>query len=153
MATASKTQPVFVYTPASQLTDPGGLWRIMRRDLAASRELAWRLLVRNISSRYRNTMLGYLWAFLPPVLNTLVFVFLQKAGYFTVGQTQVPYPLFLLSGLILWQVFTDSINAPLRMFHQSYSILTKVNFPRESLIIAGVGEVLFGFLVRFAFMI
>src|SRR5258705_4599679 len=111
----------------------------MLRDLAASRELAWRLLVRNISSRYRHTMLGYLWAFLPPVLNTLVFVFLQKAGYFTVGQTGVPYALFLLAGLILWQAFSDAINAPLKMVQQSYSVLTKVNFPRESLIIAGVG--------------
>jgi len=120
----------------------------MLRDLALSRELAWRLFVRNISSRYRQTILGYVWAIVTPIATTSVFVFLQKAGYFTVGETQVPYTVFLLTGLILWQVFADAVHAPLRMVQQSYSILTKVNFPREALIVAGIGEVLFTFLIR-----
>ncbi len=120
----------------------------MLRDLALSRELAWRLFLRNISSRYRQTILGYAWAVVTPIATTSVFVFLQKAGYFTVGETQVPYAVFLLTGLILWQVFADAVHAPLRMVQQSFSILTKVNFPREALIIAGVGEVLFTFLIR-----
>lgn len=153
MSTSSKTQPIVVYTPASQLINPARLFREMLRDIAACRELAWRLLVRNISSRYRHTLLGYIWAFLPPIMTTFVFVFLQRAGYFTVGQTQVPYPVFLLVGLLLWQLFADAVQAPLRMVQQSYSILTKVNFPREALIIAGVGEVFFSFLIRLALMV
>ena len=152
MAPRSHSQPFCVYTPASQLTDPARLFRAMAGDIAASRELAWRLLARNLHSRYRHALLGYFWAFLPPVLTTAIFVFLQKAGYFTVGQTPVPYSVFLFAGLILWQVFSDAIAMPLRMVQQSYSILTKVNFPREALIIAGIGEVLFGFFIRFALM-
>lgn len=153
MAVRSHSQHFCVYTPASQLTDPGRLFRLMLADLAASRELAWRLLVRNVSSRYRHSLLGYLWAFLPPLLTTSVFVFLQKAGYFTVGQTPVPYAVFLFAGLILWQVFSDAINMPLHMVQQSYSILTKVNFPREALVVAGIGEVLFGFLIRLSLLL
>ena len=153
MKLRSNSEPFCVYTPASQLIDPARLIRDMLCDIAASRELAWRLLVRNISSRYRHTALGYLWAFLPPILSTAVFVFLQQSGYFTVGQTPVPYAVFVFAGLILWQVFCDAIAMPLRMVQQSYSILTKVNFPREALIIAGAGEVLFGFFIRFALMI
>ena len=124
----------------------------MIHDIAVSRELAWRLLVRNLSSRYRHTVFGYVWAFLPPVLSTAVFVFLHQSGYFTVGQTPVPYAVFLFAGLILWQLFCDAIAMPLRMVQQSHAILTKVNFPREALIIAGVGEVLFGFVIRFALL-
>ena len=139
---------VTVYSPVSPLADPRQLWRDMLRDISCSKELAWRLFVRNISSRYRQTMLGYLWAFLPPIMTSVVFVYLQQAGYFTVGTTHVPYVVFVLSGVILWQVFTDALNAPLRMVQQSFSILTKVNFPREALIFAGMGEVLFGFLIR-----
>ncbi len=153
MELRSNSEPFCVYTPASQLTDPARLVGAMLGDIAASRELAWRLLVRNISSRYRHTVFGYVWAFLPPILSTAVFVFLQQSGYFTVGQTPVPYAVFLFAGLILWQVFCDAIAMPLRMVQQSYSILTKVNFPREALIIAGVGEVLFGFVIRFAMML
>ena len=151
--TAPKTIPISIYTPASQLTEPGHLFRGMLRDMVMSRELAWRLLVRNISSRYRHTLFGYVWAFLPPIMTAGVFVFLQKAGYFTVGQTQVPYAVFVLTGLILWQAFADAVHAPLRLVQQSHSILTKVNFPRESLILAGVGEVLFASLIRLGLLV
>lgn len=139
---------VAVYTSASQLADPKALIQRMVRDLGLSRQLAWRLFVRNISSRYRQTVLGYVWAIMTPIATTSVFVFLRESGYFTVGQTEVSYPVFLLTGVILWQLFADSVHAPLRMVQQSYSILTKVNFPREALILAGVGEVLFTFLIR-----
>jgi lipopolysaccharide transport system permease protein len=125
----------------------------MFRDLALSRELAWRLFVRNISSRYRQTILGYAWAIVTPIATASVFVYLQKAGYLAVGDTQVPYGVFLLTGLVLWQGFADAVQAPLRMVQQSYSILTKVNFPREALILAGVGEVLFTFLIRLGLIV
>jgi lipopolysaccharide transport system permease protein len=153
MITSSKTQRIFVYTPESQLTNPARLFRQMLRDVAACRELAWRLFVRNISSRYRHTFFGYVWAFLPPIMTAGVFVFLQKSGYFIVGQTAVPYAIFVLAGLILWQAFADAVHAPLRLVQESHSILTKVNFPRESLILAGVGEVLFASLIRLALLI
>jgi lipopolysaccharide transport system permease protein len=150
---APKTIPILVYTPASQLTNPGQLVRGMLRDIVISRELAWRLFVRNISSRYRHAFLGYVWAFLPPIMTAGVFVFLQRAGYFTVAQTQVPYAVFVLAGLILWQAFADAVQAPLRLVQQSHSILTKVNFPREALVLAGVAEVLFASLIRLALLV
>jgi lipopolysaccharide transport system permease protein len=52
--------PEVVYTPDSQLRRPRQLVRSMVADLLASRELAWRLLVRNISAQYRQSLLGYL---------------------------------------------------------------------------------------------
>lgn len=139
---------VTVYTPVSPLADPLRLMRDMLRDISASKELAWRLFVRNLSSKYRQTLLGYLWVFLPPIMTTSVFVYLHRVGYFAIGPTNVSYVVFVFVGLILWQVFTDALNAPLRMVQQSFSLLTKVNFPHEALIIAGLGEVIFGFLIR-----
>ena len=53
-----------VYTPESQIRHPLKLLKSMIFDLKASRELAWRLFVRNISALYRQTALGYFWAFL-----------------------------------------------------------------------------------------
>jgi lipopolysaccharide transport system permease protein len=140
--------PIMIYGPGSLLREPSRLFRDMRRDLAASRELAWRLFMRNISAKYRQTMLGYAWAFLPPVFTTLVFVFLRNAGFFNVPETKVPYVVFVLAGMVLWEVFADALNSPIRMVAQSTSMLTKVNFPREALILAGIGEVLFSFLIR-----
>lgn len=150
---AADNELVTVYSAASQLRDPAQLTRDMLRDLAASRELAWRLFARNVSARYRQTFLGYTWAVLPPLLTTLVFVLLHQAGFFSVEKTSVPYGLFVLSGMTFWQLFADALQAPMRMVAQSTSMLTKVRFPREALILAAAGEVLFAFIIRFALLI
>ena len=139
---------ISVYTSSSQLADPRQFCLRLLKDLAASRELAWRLFLRNVSSHYRHTLFGYTFAFLPPALNAGVFIFLHSAGYFAVADTQVPYTIFILASVTLWQTFADAAYAPLRLVQQSRSILTKVNFPREALILAGVGEVLFAALIR-----
>jgi lipopolysaccharide transport system permease protein len=150
---ASDSELVTVYSAASQLRDPAQLARDMLHDLGASRELAWRLFVRNVSARYRQTFLGYTWAVLPPLLTTLVFVCLHQAGFFSVEKTSVPYGLFVLSGMTFWQLFADALQAPMRMVSQSAPMLTKVRFPREALILAAAGEVLFAFAIRFALLI
>ena len=144
--------PETVYSTEAQLLHPATLLRRMGRDLVGSRELAWRLFVRNVSARYRQTALGYLWAVLPPLAATAVFVALRRSGVFTTGDTGVPYVPFLVAGLVLWQTFVDALYAPLRIVMQSKAMLVKINFPREALILAGVAEVLFNFLVRAALL-
>jgi lipopolysaccharide transport system permease protein len=66
--------PLFsrVYTPESPLASPGKLWRKMVQDLWASRELACRLAVRDISAQYRHSVLGVLWALIYPLTTTAV---------------------------------------------------------------------------------
>jgi lipopolysaccharide transport system permease protein len=145
--------PEIVYTPESQLRRPGFLMRGMLRDFRASRELAWRLLVRNISSKYRQTLLGYVWAFLPPLVTALIWVFLNSQGVVDFGDTGCPYALYVMIGTLLWQVFADAIRAPLEMMESCKSMLAKVNLPKEALVLAGVGEVLFSFLVRFVLIV
>lgn len=117
-------------------------------DLRASRELAWRLFVRDITAQYRQTVLGYLWAFLPPIATSLTFVFLNSQNILSITETTLPYPAFVLIGTTLWQTFVDAINSPLKLVQSSKAMLAKINFPREALILAGLGEVFFNFAVR-----
>jgi len=137
-----------VYSPEPMLKRPGELIRSMKADLLASFALAWRLLVRNLSAQYRQTVLGYLWAFIPPVCVTAIWVFLNSRRILNVEDTGMPYPLFALTGIVLWQTFVDAINSPLNQVNDSRAMLAKVNFPREALILAGLGEVLFSFMIR-----
>jgi len=137
-----------IYTPESQLRSPARLARSMWSDLKASRSLAWRLMVRDISARYRQSALGILWAFLPPLVTAFTFVILNRAALINVGPTHVPYPVFVLSGAVLWQLFTESLAAPLKMIENSKSMLAKINFPREALILSGMGQVVFDFAIR-----
>jgi len=145
--------PITVYTPESALRHPGRLFREMFRDLLASRELAWRLFVRDISARYRQSMLGYVWAFLPPIVGTFTFVLLNRSGVLATGETSIPYPAYVMIGTLLWQVFADSINAPIKTVTAAKSMLAKINFPREAILVSGVLEVLFNFLIRLVLLV
>ena len=139
---------VAVYSPESQLRTPGLLLRSMWRDLQASRELAWRLFVRDISARYRQSLLGVFWAFLPPIITGLVFIILQSKKVVNFGETDIPYPVFVLVGTTLWQLFTEGLNAPLKSVQLAKPMLAKINFPREALIVSAFYDVLFNLLIK-----
>ena len=145
--------PKAVYSTESQLRHPAVLLRGMWEDLKASRELAWRLFIRNISAQYRQTLLGYLWAFIPPVFTTLVFVFLTRSKILTVGDTGIPYPAYVMIGTVLWYVFLESVNSPVKLVSTSRFMLTKIHFPREALVLAALGEVVFNFFIRVVLLI
>jgi lipopolysaccharide transport system permease protein len=137
-----------IYTPESQMKTPKNLLRLMWSDFKESKELAWRLAVRDISAQYRQSLLGIAWAFLPPIAMALVFILLQSKKVVSFGTTDIPYPVFTIVGTTLWQVFTESINAPLKSVMASKTMLAKINFPREALIISAFYQTVFGFLIK-----
>jgi lipopolysaccharide transport system permease protein len=147
--------PKVIYTPESALRHPRQLFGLMISDLLASRGLAWRLLVRNLNAQYRQSILGYLWAFVPPIVTTLTFIFLNSQQILNLSNrdNNVPYPVFVMVGTVLWQGFVDALNSPLKLLSQSKSMLAKVNFPREALILAGLGEVAFNFIIRLVLLL
>ena len=148
MKTDSTPLPKTVYSAESSLRNPLVLLKSLFVDLKASRELAWRLFVRNISSKYRQTCLGYLWALLPPLFTTLLWVFLNGQNLVKIENTAIPYPAFVLIGTLIWQIFIDALKNPISMVTANRTMLTRINLPREALILAGLGEVGFNFLIR-----
>ncbi len=142
-----------VYTPQSQLREPLALLRGMFADLIRARELSWRLFVRDVSSQYRQSLLGYLWAFLAPLMTTVLWVFLNSQGILKVGSTSIPYPVYVMTGTMLWQGLVDAMKMPLGRVVSSKAMLTKVNFPREALIISGLYQVLFRTALRAALLV
>jgi lipopolysaccharide transport system permease protein len=147
------TLPVTVYTPESSLASPSKMLREMLHDLLASRELAWRLAVRDISAQYRQAFLGILWAFILPLANTLTWVFLSGAGIVKVGETALPYPVYVFTGTMLWAIFMDAMNAPLGQTNAARGMLAKLNFPREALILSGIYQTLFNAGIKIALLL
>lgn len=137
-----------VYKPESQMRNPGRVAAGMIGDLWNSRELAWRLTLRNIKALYRQSLLGYFWAFLPAIVMTATMVYLRGSGVFSVGDTDIPYPAFVLIGTILWQTFSEATVGTIRTVVQARPMLAKINFPREALFLAAIGETIFNFLVK-----
>lgn len=146
-------EQIKVYTPASSLANPLILLRNIFGDLIAGNELALRLAVRDISSQYRQTFLGPAWAFILPLANTFIWVLLNSSGVISVSTSPLPYPLYVFSGTILWAIFMEALNAPLQQVGAARGMLTKLNFPRESLIMSGIYQVLFNSVIKLILLI
>lgn len=144
---------VTVYSAQSSIRNPVQLVQNIFSDFWQGRELAWRLFLRNIRGLYRQTLLGLFWAFLPPIANTAIWIFLRQANVFSMGDTQVDGTVYILTGMILWQAFIDAFQMPLAMLNKNRNLISKLNFPRESLILVGFGEVLFDLLIRLLLLV
>ena len=145
--------PLTTYSPESALASPGKMLVAMFRDLCAGRELAWRLTVRDISAQYRQAFLGILWAFIMPLANTVVWVFLSSTGIISVPDTALPYPVYVFTGTMLWAIFMDALNAPLQQANAAKGMLAKLNFPREALILSGIYQTLFNAAIKVALLL
>lgn len=134
---------ITIYTPESSLAKPRTMVAEMFQDLARGRELAWRLVVRDIQAQYRQAFLGILWAFITPLATTITWIFLAGTGIVTVGATDLPYPVYVFTGTLLWSILTEAMTSPLQRTNQSRDMLAKLNFPREALVVSGIYQLLF----------
>lgn len=132
-----------IYSPESSLKTPLKLIEDIWRDTNLGKELAWRLAVRDISALYRQSILGILWAFILPIANTITWIFLNGSGIVAVGDTDIPYPVYVFTGTMLWAIFMDGVQLPLQKTTQSKNMLAKINLPSEAIILSGVYQSLF----------
>ncbi len=141
-------QRITIYSSESSLSDPRKMIRGMLFDLFSGRELAWQLAVRDIKAQYRQAALGLLWAFILPLANTAVWLFIQGSGIVNLKPTTLPYPIYVFTGTILWSIFMDAVNSPLQQTLAAKPMLAKINFPREALILSGIYQTLFNAAIK-----
>jgi len=145
--------PERVYSPEPLLQHPWKMLVAIAADVWAGRELAWRLFMRDLKAQYRQTILGYVWAFLPPLVASATFIFLQSQGITKISGTGIAYPAFAMMGTLLWQVFVDSMQSPLQSFGAAKSMLVKINFPREAVLVGGLYMVIFNLFIRLVLVV
>lgn len=93
------------------------------------RELLFSLVKRDLQVRYRQTIIGGLWAIVQPLTTMIIFSFFF--GHLAnISGGGVPYPIFSYAGLLLWTYFTGAITASSASMVASSSLITKVYFPR-----------------------
>ena len=142
-----------IYTPASRIRSPRRLLVEMWRDLWLSRSLAWRLFIRDIQSQYRSSFLGTAWAIVPAAITAGGLAFASNAGVINVGATDIPYPAFVMLGTILWQTFLEAFKSPEQAIKASRTVLSRVKFPHEAIILSQLGQVLFNLLLKLALLV
>lgn len=142
-----------VYRPQSELRRPLHLIKSMGKDFMGARELAWQLMKRDISAQYRQSYFGFAWAFIPPLVTAAGLTFASNSGVLNIGETDFPYPAFVIFSMTLWQVFTEAVTLPIQNLNAAKMMLAKINFPREALIMAAIGQVLFNFLIKLVLVV
>ena len=137
------SESLVVYTPGPSLGHGREVLSDMARDLKASIGLSLQFAGSDLRTQYRQMALGMFWAFLIPMANASIWLFIQSAGIVRVTETGLPYPAYVVSGTLLWSIFMDAVNAPLQQTLAARQVLPKINFPREALILAGIAQASF----------
>jgi lipopolysaccharide transport system permease protein len=127
--------------------------RGMLRELPQAHELGMRLFKRNLKAMYRQSVLGFAWALIPPLVTAALWIFLRSNGVMSMGDTGISYAVFVLTGTLLWQIFSESINAPINSINSNKAMLSKINIPREGLLLAGIYELAFNMAIKIGMIV
>ncbi len=108
--------------------------------LVQYRELVWLLIGNSIKTRYRRSMLGVVWTLLNPLLNMLVLSF----AFSHVFRTTIPhYPVYVLTGLIVWNFFAQTTVSSMQQLVWGGSLIKRVYIPRTIFAVSATGNGLF----------
>jgi len=127
----------YVFAAESALRSPGTLIRRILHDMFITRQLALTLAIRDIKAQYRQSLFGLVWMVLPPLVLTVGLTVLRANKVVNVeGPEGFNYSAYLLISTSLWSMFMASVNGPIQALALSKGVLTRVSFPRETVVVA-----------------
>jgi lipopolysaccharide transport system permease protein len=153
MHTVDKNKSMKIYEPNYLLKAGIRIWPEMLNELIEYRGLIWRLVIRDISARYRQSVLGILWSFLTPLFMTVIFVVVKNNRILQIGETMMPYAAYVFFGQMIWLLFSQGLTSASNSLISSSSLLAKINFPKEVLILSALGQTIFDFIIRIPLLI
>jgi lipopolysaccharide transport system permease protein len=126
------------------------------RELWEYRELLYFFAWRDIKVRYRQTVLGVLWAIIQPFLTMVIFnLFFGRLA--NIPSDGVPYPVFSFAALVPWTFFANALTQASNSLVMSGNMLKKIYFPRLALpiatVVAGVVDFVLAFIVLLCIML
>jgi ABC-2 type transport system permease protein len=114
------------------------------RELLGYREILLNLVRKELKVKYTASVLGAVWSLLNPVVFLIVFTFVV----IVTGNNIPHFPVFLLSGLLAWNMFSVSMTQGARAVLDNANLVKKVYFPRELLPLAAIGVSLVDFVLQ-----
>jgi homopolymeric O-antigen transport system permease protein len=129
------------------IIEPQSGWRLLDwKELWAYRELLYVLTVRDIKVRYKQTVLGFAWAIIQPVMMMVVFS-IFFGGLAKMPSDGLPYPIFVYAALLPWTFFANAITNSANSLVGSANLVSKVYFPRLIIPLSSVGSGLVDFAI------
>jgi lipopolysaccharide transport system permease protein len=139
--------------PSIVIIEAGRTERHYWLDLWRYRELFRVLAWRDVAVRYKQTIIGVLWALIRPVLSMLVLtiIFGRIAKLPTDGHA--PYPLVVFAGILPWMLFSTGLSAASESLIRNDDLISKVYFPRLIVPVATIVVAFLDFLISFAILL
>jgi ABC-2 type transport system permease protein len=117
--------------------------------LAAHREILANLTRKELKVKYAASVLGAVWSLLNPVVFLVVFSFVVRM----LGNNVPNYPVYLLSGLLAWNLFSGSLQTGARSVLDNANLVKKVSFPHEILPLSSVGVALIDYVLQLSVLL
>lgn len=141
--------------PHLHIEASGRLVSLKFGELWSFRELLYFLIWRDIKIRYKQTVLGVLWAVIQPLMTMVVFsIFFGKLG--KMPSDGIPYPIFSFAALVPWTLFSNGLTQATTSLVSSSNLIKKVYFPRliipAAAVLAGVVDFVIALAVLLAMM-
>lgn len=111
------------------------LWRLS--DIF---RLSSHLFVRTVGARYRKSYLGYFWMLVPPLFISGVATLAVRAGALHGTTSHLPQFLFTTIGVVIWMTFVEAFETPYGAIEEARPYMTRINFPREVVVLAKLYE-------------
>lgn len=121
-------------------------WQLDWQELWHFKDLFYFLTWRDVKVKYKQTIIGALWALFQPVASMVIFsIFFGK--FVRMPSDNIPYPIFVYTGLLFWTLFVSSLSNVSDSFLSNEKIITRVYFPRIILPISSIFTNLVDFLI------
>lgn len=127
---------------------PSNKFSLNLKEIWQYRELFYFFTWRDIKVKYKQTILGFLWAVLQPFLMMMIFV-VFFARVLNVPTDNIPAPIFYYSGLLLWNVFSTGLTSSGNSMVTNANIIKKIYFPRMIIPMSGILTAVFDFFMAF----
>lgn len=118
------------------------------KELWSYRELFYFFTWRDIKIKYKQTVLGFLWAVLQPLFMMLIFTFFF-GNALDIPSQNLPYPVFVFSGLLVWNAFSSGLSNASNSMVNNALIIKKIYFPRIIIPVSSILVAMFDFLIAF----
>lgn len=135
------------------IIEPGRTEKNYWKDLWRYRELFYILSWRDVKVKYKQTVLGVLWAILRPLLTMIVFTFVFGKVAKMDTNSAVPYSIIVFAGLLPWQFFSNALTECSNSLVGNTNLITKVYFPRLIIPASSIITSFIDFLISFVILL
>jgi lipopolysaccharide transport system permease protein len=127
-------------------------WQIDFAEIWRFRDLAYFLAWRDFKVKYKQTVIGIMWVVFQPLATMIIFT-VFFGGLAKIPSDNIPYPIFVYTGLLFWTLFSNSLSNASNSFVGNEGIVTKIYFPKIILPIASITTNLVDFAISAAILV